>query len=77
MSMKNYYKLLTSDNPEKLSKLVEEKLQEGYILYGDPSTSVACSGNSAFIRVFVQAVVKTVDESNDAVNSLRLPNSVL
>ena len=68
--------LLSSDDSKRLSLMVQEKLNSGWVLYGSPSTAIGASPTSSKIqhKLFSQAVVKQGAEPQPAFTEVNSDN---
>lgn len=56
------FQLISSDDLFKLNVMVQDKLNNGWVLYGSPSVAIGASPTSAKIqhKIYAQAVIKNV-----------------
>ena len=60
------YLLISAEEPFKLNSMVNDKLAEGWELYGFPTASIGVSPTSAKIqhKLYTQALIRELDTSN-------------
>ena len=60
------YLLISAEEPFKLNSMVNDKLAEGWELYGFPTSSIGVSPTSAKIqhKLYTQALIRELDASN-------------
>lgn len=60
------YLLISAEEPFKLNSMVNDKLAEGWELYGFPTASIGVSPTSAKIqhKLYTQALIRELDASN-------------